>query len=602
MPDTNTNIDGNVEFSGGMDTSREPELLSPNQYSNAVNIIIPRNSNRVSNRPGIHHQSLIGDVNDLDVYKNASNIQASGYYTVGKTFIMLKCVDGYILEFRRIAEGTFRVNVLNWGDRNNPTRSKAWITRIPNGAIINDGESLPFIVKDGAIRRSVPSDDEIGVGRMGVYVQNRFFYVTDAQNFIQASDFTQPWSIANSGNTNIHGFLLPEDEDVITAIGIQKASLNYIEGGVLSFSSSRSTYTVDVRGDRQNWENQDTNLGKVQETIPGIGAVSSYSYESFNSNLWFRTIDFGLMSLRKSQYQFVNDDDYSSQSIEADYWFSNDSEVLLDKCYTVAYRNRLLTTVSPEINESGQTFWNGIISMNPDPQYLQEKRPRRFESVFTGVRPWALTVVKTMARAELFIDSFDEDGFTRLYKMKDSCDYDVNHRGKRIEIESWIETRGYTHENLLIPKEPISRFYGITNLKRSVTVDAFSRTESQGEWRKFFGGEHKVKSCCVEPTRGGGKKFKPQTFRPQFRKMVKLPREVTNDSCNSPSELSGGKFYNRQDRLEFKGGFSLSYWLRESKLIEGSINNSTCKPEQDEQAFSYDAKKDFTYSIAKSES
>lgn len=599
MPDEKIIIDGNIEFSGGMDTSREPDLLSENQYSNAVNIIIPRNSNRLRNRPGIHYQSLIGDVNDIDVYKNAKNVQASGYYTTGKSFTILKCVDGYVIEFKRIAEGTFKVRVLNRGDRNNPTRSKAWITRIPNGAIVNDGESLPFLVNDGAIRRTDPDNQEIGVGRMGIYVQNRFFYVTDNQKFIRASDFTRPWSIANSNNTNVHGFLLPEDEDVITAIGVQKASLNYIEGGVLSFSSNRNTYTVDVRGDRQNWETQDTNIGKVQETIPGIGAVSSYSYEPFNSNLWFRTIDFGIMSLKKSQYQFVNDDDYSSQSIEADYWFSNDSEPLLDKCYTVAYRNRLLTTIAPEINESGQTFWNGIVSMNPDPVYVDTKRPRRFESVFTGVRPWNLVVVRTNNKSELFIDSLDEDGVTRFYKMQEDSDYDINHRGQKVEIESWIETRGYIHGNFAYPKEPSRRYYTLSGLSRDVKIKAYSRTESQGEWAKFYDSEHKIKSCSVEKMRNGSFRFFPTAFRDQSRKMVNLPEEVSNSSCKNPSTLPGKRYYSRQDRIEIKGSFTLEHWLRESYLMPPEKNNKVCDREKHESRLVFTPIKDFTYSISR---
>lgn len=590
--------DGNVDFSGGMDTSRQPYLLGRNQYARACNFIIPRHTNRIRTRFGIHHQKLIGDVNDLNIYKDCQNIQAEGFYNTGKETVLLRVVDGFVIEFRLYVKGCFKIKVLNRGDKNNPDRAKAWITRIPQGAIIQDGESLPFIVTNHSIRRSVPKDGEIGVGRMGVFTQNRYFYVTQKENFIQASDFTKPTSIKNSDNTNIHGFLLPESHDVITAIGSQKATLNYVDGGVLSFSSVSNTYSVDVRGDRQDWEIVNTNVGKVQEVIPGVGAVSSYSYEAFNTNLWFRTIDFGLMSLNRSQFQFVNDDDYSSQSLEANYWFENDSEILLDKCYTKQYRNRLLTTVGPELNKHGYTFWNGLISMNPDPVYTDQKLPRRFESLITGVRPWCITSVKGYGRSDLFIDSYDKDGSTRLYKIEPDFNYDLNHKGQKIEIESWIETRGYFHGDVTQLKIPTKRYYSIYDLSRNVTVKTFSRAEEEGPWQEFHNTEHKIKNCCLIKQVDDSNKFKPISLKKQSRVRVNLPKE-NSDSCKNPSFKGQRKYYSRQDRLHFKGFLSLGAWLREANTADEN-NNAICGEEKTEKEFSYLEEKDYTYNIAES--
>ena len=106
---TEAERDGNVDFSGGLDTSRLPYLLGRNQYSRACNLVIPRNTNRIRTRFGIHHQRLIGDINDIAIYNNASNVQAEGWYDNGKEIILLRCVDGYVLQFRKVAKGCFEV-------------------------------------------------------------------------------------------------------------------------------------------------------------------------------------------------------------------------------------------------------------------------------------------------------------------------------------------------------------------------------------------------------------------------------------------------------------------------------------------------------------
>jgi hypothetical protein len=593
--------DGNVDFSGGMDTSRRPYLLGRNQYSRACNVMIPRDDSSLKVRSGIHHQNIIGDINDVRIYNNCKNIQGEGWYNDGQENVLIRVVDGYVIELRKISGNTHRLKVLNYGDRNNPTRTKAWVIRVPAGCIVNDGQSLPLIVTRSFVRRSIPSQNEIKVGRMGIYVQNRLFYVDHTGKFIQVSDFRNPISILNSLVANIHGFVLPEDQYDITAIGEQKSSLDYVNGGVLSFSTRTSTYSVDVRGDIQNWEEQETGVGKIQETIPGIGAASSYSYETFNSNLWFRTVDLGLMNIKRSEFQFVNDDDYSSQSLEANYWFENDTKLLLDKCYTKQYRDRLFTTIAPAITDQGFTYWNGLISMNPDPIYNgSDKLPRRFEGIITGVRPWCMTSVSSNEGSELYIDSYDKDGKTRLYKVEDSSNFDVNHKGKRIEIESWLETRGYFHGDITMMKTPSRRAYFLFDIARTLNVRVSSRAEEEGPFLEFSNITHKVRSSGAFKKKDGNIRFDFDVFKAQSRKDVILSKEAEDKECDNPSSLGLRKFFTRQDRFDFKGPYSLGMWMREAEIADRETKSKDCQ-EGVEKSFKYTQKKDFTYSIALSE-
>src|SRR5690606_908786 len=114
------------------------------------------------------------------------------------------------------------------------------------------GFDYPMIVTEDSVRRSNPDQGEIGIGRMGVYLQNRLFYVNQNATQILASDFAQPTKFTREF-TNIFGFACPDSDEKITAIGKQKSILGGVEGGNLIWSSDRDIYSVDVRGTRSEW-------------------------------------------------------------------------------------------------------------------------------------------------------------------------------------------------------------------------------------------------------------------------------------------------------------------------------------------------------------
>ena len=587
--------DSNIDWTGGMDTSRPPYLIEADKYYRGCNVRIPRFTGRLKNRHGIRAITLVGNDEDICRYKCCKNYQAEGKYVIGKEVILLRLVDGWILEFRKVTEHVYSVKTLNPNDRRGHSISKGWITTIPNGAIVNDGQGLPHIIKSNSIRRSDPSKNEIDVGTMGVYLQNRFFYVKPNLRYIIAGDFNSPETIENSINTNIYGFLLPEDDAEITAIGRRKQKLNYVEGGTLSFSTATSTYSVDVRGDRQSWELAETGLGKVQESIPDIGAISSYSYEPFSSNLYFRTMNDGIMDLRTSEYQFQNSLDYSSQSIEVSNWLDLDTKNLLSKCYTRKYGHRLLTTVAPEISDHGYVYWNGLISMIPDPIYRSQRIPTVYEGLITGVRPWGMTSFDSPSYGDkFFIDSYDVDGVTRLYAFDRSIDYDIDHNGRQREIESWVETRGYHFGSFPSAKDVSMRYYSLVDIPRSLNVKGYSRTECEGEWVNFFDIKHKIPRSSTKTNNGRDFIFSPSGSSPQSRNKFNLPDEKENDILPNGS-LPISLFHTIQYRFNFSGAFTLSHFSATATTENESVNNSK---EDSSKSILRDKIKDYTYKIS----
>jgi hypothetical protein len=588
--------DGSISFIGGMDASKPPYLLEQGYYHRGCNLSVSHSSGKLTQRHGWQHIDLIGDEEAICLYRCAKNYQAEGWYKSGSDIIMLRMVDGWLLQFKRVTNTTMRVSLLNKEDRRNPNLSKAWIATVPKGAIVNDGEGRPFVVSLDSIRRTNPANDEIGVGRMGVYVQNRFFYVDPSGKYIFVSDFRNPSSVLNAKLANIQGFILPEDQGEISAIGVRKQALNYVDGGVLAFSTPNNTYSVDVRGDIQNWEVANTGLGKVQESLPGIGAISSYSYESFSSDLYFRSLDQGINNIGYLESQFGSGISYTSQSTEILCWLDRDTKRLLSKCYTRKFGHRLLTTVAPTINKHGYVYWEGLVSTRPSPIYNGQRGPDVYEGLWTGVRPWGMTSYQdALVGIELFVDSYDADGVTRMYQLTDKLDHDVDRRGNKVEIKSWLETKSFNFGDFPTPKKIENRSYTISDIPRTLRVKAHSRKESFGPWVEFSDKQHLVSRINLKANKFGLKTvLDPVSSSPQQRMNVSLATEQESKDVVF-SGMGGGSCYSRQYRLEFTGAFSL-----ENFLVQGSADTksmSATVPEKEEKIIGQKPLLDYSYLI-----
>lgn len=579
--------DGSVSWVGGMDTSRSPIDLAQAQYSRACNVFIPRSLGGVKVRHGIHYQHLDFDSKDTRELYEKGKILAEGWFTEKNKYLLLLVVDGYVLKFTPTSRAAFYVENLNENNPNSPIRH--WIIRVPTGAIVNNGKDLPIYITEKEVRRTNPENDELPPGRMGIYVQDRLFYSNDTGTLIYASDFDNPISVKEWKLTGIQGFGVPEYNDAITAIGRQKVMLNYAEGGALAFSTRNNLYSVDVRGDRNTWASLETRIGKVTQTVEGFSACSSHSFESFGTNLYFRNYQFGISDLRQSQYQFNNLDGVVGQSIEASYWLENDTDWMLDLCYSRACNSRLFTTVAPEADEEGRIFWNGIISLHPAAAYSnQDVLPRRFESIITGVRPWCLSSVKIPNEKDaLFIHSYDSDGINRLYRMVDDSDFDIDHQGNKVEIEGWIETRGYDYGQRFSLKKEHNRFYSLRQFPRSLKINIYSRTETLAGWVPYFEVEHFVGES-YEILEDGG--LDPKVSMPQTRYQVNTP-SPDHAKCST----NGSSFLWVQDRIEFKGPIHLDSFIRSATVQELPTNMFV---EKEPQRLSYDYRPDFSYSIS----
>lgn len=576
--------DGTVSWIGGMDTSRHPMDITQIQYAKSVNTIIKKSSGGIGVRPAFHHCRLRFDSKQSKEIYEKGFFQGEGHFESGGRTYLIAVYSGYVFKFTKQGSRRYYVENVNSNDRNSTSYTNAWVTKIPNGCIVNNGYNYPLYVTENNQRRTNPEKGEIGIGRMGIYVQNRLFYVDQSGRQILASDFLQPIKFTLE-DTNIFGFSCPDEDEQITAIGKQKSILNNAEGGNLVWSSTKDIYSADVRGSRSDWSNLGTRVGKVTETIPGFSAASSYSFESFNTNIYFRSKQFGIVDIKQSEYQFVNLDTVSEQSIEASYFLDNDTDWMLHRCYTKACDSRLFTTVGAERTQEGHIFWNGILSFSPAAIYANQGTiPRRFESVFTGVRPWGLTVIDSpLYKDEMFIHSHDTDGVNRMYVMDEDTNYDIDSNGNIREIEGFIETRAYSHESPFLLKNIEKRFYGLRSIDRSIDIKIYSRPDGAGQWVEMWQTKHLV--CRTEDK---DKRFLPH--KPQTRPFISVSEEKFSD-CHS-----GKKVFSIQYRIEFKGPINLSFFATSANLQPHE--RVTYQDESDCITLIYNFLPDYNYSIS----
>lgn len=584
--------DGNSSWDGGCDMSRHPTAIGKNQYRLGCNVYIPRTGGGLSSRYGIHHVKIdFASVCDEHNFKTG-NFQAEGWFDDGYSEHLCVAVNGYVYVLTETFNGRFKANCMNSNDQNNPIKMTGYFTRVPNAIIYNDGVSLPLYITSESARRSKPGNNEITSGLMGVYLQNRFWYVTPDQKEIKFSNFKDPLSVTESIASNIEGFVPPEDSDIITAIGAQKKMLTYAEGGTLVFSTSSNIYSADIRGAAEDWEEPSTGVGKVQESIRGISATSQNSFTSFNTNLFFRTREYGVCDLRQSQYQFQQSDDFTSQSIEMDEIFKNDTSWMLDQCYTRTYNGRVYTTIAPDFTPEGRVYWSGMVSYHPSPMYSSNQAvARRFEGIITGVRPWAITSITHSRTREdrMFIWSYDIDGETRLYQMKSDSHMDINHHGKEVRVRGFVETRGYNHENQFLRKKPTGRIISLKDIGTNLEISLLSKSESQGKYIEVATNTYLVDTFKQNAD------FSPATGQKQQRVYQNFPEEKNESESGKRPD---NKYFFRSDRIEFTGDFALDSFVRTATLeppdtvIHRGDNVSTIEI--------YSPPKMFTYNIATS--
>lgn len=563
--------DGNADFSGGMDSFRSPSFLEKNQYYCSVNCQIKSGVEGISTRPGYREITLKFDNAKNEQRFRSGEIQGNGYYITRNNILIILCsVDGFLFEFTEIGKYTFSCRVV--GGRNDPIAKKAYFTTVPEGCIINDGISAPIYAKNGSYSR-VSGNKNISAGRAGVYIQNRYFYIDERGESIIPSSFNNPISIEERLLNNLTGFLSP-DETEIKAIGVQRVTNKNSQGGSLLFSTRDNIYSADVSGPMSNW-NPQSGYGSVTGAVYDVAAVSPFSFLSANSNVYFRSRDLGIASLQYMQYIWDNVDIIETQSYGGHLFFKNDSELFLDCCYSSKCNNNIYTTVSPSLSKTS-VYWEGILVCRPG-----QKGLIRYDSLYTGIRPWCFQTIKNQYGKELLhIFSKDHDNVNRFYIIDESIDYDLRlSQNPKKDIESVFISRFMDFGNPFLYKKSHLNQMFVSVESNDLDITITSRLSQGVSFRKVYNVSLKDTKCSID--KDG---YKPKVAEDKNEKIT----YGDSLSANDP-------FISSQQMICLKGSFRINKIIRTAANV---IPDKVITQEKPRSGFSeYITEKFFTYKL-----
>lgn len=214
IADSTLRLEGQLDFSGGMNSSLVPALIPENSVYRSVNVTF--RGGAPSTRPGLRQINLNNGLNDGLTILEDGFMQGAFFYQERRSTInpCLFCViSGYVIKIdlsNNVVDRLYPLNSSGSPDpakRLNPTAPKAYFCQAEKYLIIQDGSSTPYIFDGDDLYESGigPSNSAgaisqihliVGAGTTMAYGQGRLFIANDDRNRFYAGD------LAFGGSTN----------------------------------------------------------------------------------------------------------------------------------------------------------------------------------------------------------------------------------------------------------------------------------------------------------------------------------------------------------------------------------------------------------------
>jgi len=401
MADKTPIFDGQTDFSGGMDASRSPELINPNQIALGVNVTV--RGAYPATRPAFNKLRLdfAGDT-EAESYWNENFYQGTGYFNPsGNTPGFTTSVGGRIFNLQPQGIRTFQVTditpKLSTGslDVNSARLTKAYFTQASVYQVIQDGQSLPFIFDGSTVRRSNPEVPEVPTGAVMAYGQSRLAVALGNQFLIGDINGGATNVLSFTETTYLNGggsFLLPMNMGNVTGmIFTAKQDTNTGQGTLLVFGES-GVISVDLSIPREQWQTSQI----VTVTLTDIGTLADRALQTVNADILFRGKD-GIRSYRDARAEFgpysVGNFGRTAMSYEIGPYLDVDTLAWQPYVSAVNFDNRYLMTTQPtRLGGSGPPVFRAIAAMDfIAVTALRYNQPPVFDGLWTGLNVYQLT-------------------------------------------------------------------------------------------------------------------------------------------------------------------------------------------------------------------
>lgn len=550
-------FDGQTDFSGGMDASRSPELINPNQIATGVNITV--RGGYPQTRPQFLTRNLdFGGDDTAESYWHANLFQGYSYYNLNGFFpCLIASVGGHIFNLQPVGNDFAVTDITPLKadgvtlDPNSAWLFKAYFAVAATYLIIQDGQSLPYIFDGSTIRRSNPNVPEVPVGTIMAYGQARLvvgfgnqFLVGDilggATNVISFTETTY----LNGGGS----FILPQNMGNITGMIFQAAQDTQTgQGGLLVFGET-GCISVNLLIPREQW--QATQI--VTVTLTDIGTLSDRTLTTVNADVLFRSQD-GIRSYRDARAEFgpysVGNFGRTAMSYEVFQWLQSDFQQWLKFSSGVIFDNRYLLTTLPIMRTYGVPVFQAMVAMDfIAVNALRYNQPPVFDGFWTGPDIYQLATGNFFGgpRAFAATRTVDNAGNQQLNIMEITTNEGADNNNCPIQCS--FETRSFPFGNLLTYKRINFLRHWADQIQQRVDWVLRIRPDQYPGWKFWqkWTDQAPVQTCqitnCSLPN-----------YQPQYRagrNSVLATEELTNDGSQLNTARTGFSF---QLRLEWTG-------------------------------------------------
>jgi hypothetical protein len=349
--------DGHMTLESGMNSGRNPLLLTPQECAYASNVTFrggfPTNRQKFMSVPLANGGASGGAPGGLATFQTA-NFQGAGIYSLddGEEHIMAMG-SGTLYQLDLQPPGITISGVWNDG-KNSPLAPQVWMCQPDIYFVIQDGSAGPLILQGLPAGGTPPrraGATEVPVGRQMAYGQGRLWLAQNRQ--VVAGDLLGgPTSVISFTEQTYIGeaafFGVPLSAGTVVALIFTEVGDTATGQGELLIIARSAVYSVQASVPRQATQTQPGWQGtpKMQTvTLTNIGGTGQRNTLNVNQDVFFRSKD-GLRA-----YAIARNEKYgwgtAPISMEMNRVMATDSLSLLDYASATLYKNRVLLTAQP---------------------------------------------------------------------------------------------------------------------------------------------------------------------------------------------------------------------------------------------------------------
>lgn len=421
-------------------------------------------------RPPFHSLFLHGDEEVLEKLKGDVVVSgAFGFDGIRSQPHIILAVDDSIIKLRLSGQDAVASFLYQgWGGGLRHTffeqaETSLFIQNLRDTPLFWDGFSDTAELIDSSFK--APDDTLVTpmpIGGPMQYAHSRMF-VTDANDIVWVSDPLYGRGLVNAERNLANfsegtypvsggGFTAPGGYGPITGITVIPKHPNLNGHGPVLVFNARGIWAIDpTKAPRNEWVDR-TDL--TETVLAGRGNASPHSIIAVNNDIWFRSKDGTIASIKHSILKDRNQWGDKSLSREVHAYLEQDAPSLLQYSYAVKGKNRALFTTGLRngyTDSIGKArFAEGIVSIDFDPgSTIKSRHEFAWDGVWTGLNVAACFSIEENGDERVIFVSQDSDRQVRLYDLKDGSQTNDSVNGKSVQIEGF-----YTVKNNFLTPNP----------------------------------------------------------------------------------------------------------------------------------------------------